>query len=121
MDGEKALAEKLATSQGTVGPWFTGEGAPSAELLTRLPSVLGVSAHWLLTGHPPVEPPGEPPDVRRAYELGWFSAISALRAAIEDLEITTAEDYDEAVRALRRLRAGNAADDTQKQPKRRRG
>lgn len=56
------FGERIGLSQGTVQPWFAEgrEGsAPDAGSLALIARTFNVSGHWLLTGQPPKEAPGE--------------------------------------------------------------
>jgi transcriptional regulator with XRE-family HTH domain len=79
------FAGLLETSQSTVSPWLNQEKAdmPKGPHMMRLPLVLGVSAHWLLTGEGSPEPPGatETAVYERGRERGWLEAIAALQEA----------------------------------------
>lgn len=48
--GPWRLAALLDTSPGTVHAWFARTKTPELRWLVRLPGVLGVDGHWLLTG-----------------------------------------------------------------------
>ena len=50
------LAERLNTKQSTVSGWFKGGRIPGGDHLMRLPPVLMVSGHWLLTGDGEMRP-----------------------------------------------------------------
>lgn len=44
------LARSLGVGQATVSEWFTRGRVPNGHVLLRLPEVLDVNGHWLLTG-----------------------------------------------------------------------
>lgn len=48
--GPWRLAQLLETSPGTVHPWFARRAMPGGKYMIRLPKILGVDGHWLLTG-----------------------------------------------------------------------
>lgn len=71
-----ALAEKLSEGDtrvyaSTTTPWRDG-AMPSGEMLMRLPKVLGVDGHWLLTGEGAMKP--RPPD-RAALALALIEGV----------------------------------------------
>ena len=47
------LARGLGVGVATVSEWFTRGRVPNGDVMLRLPSTLGVSGHWLLTGEGP--------------------------------------------------------------------
>jgi hypothetical protein len=47
------LARDLGVGVATVSEWFTRGRVPNGDVMLRLPSTLGVSGHWLLTGEGP--------------------------------------------------------------------
>ena len=55
---QAALAAILDVLPSTVSDWFAGRYGPRADLMMQLPDVLGVSGHWLLTGHGRLTSPG---------------------------------------------------------------
>jgi transcriptional regulator with XRE-family HTH domain len=46
------LARQLGVRDATVSDWFNRGTMPSGSVMLRLPDVLGVDGHWLLTGKP---------------------------------------------------------------------
>jgi transcriptional regulator with XRE-family HTH domain len=44
------LARRLDVRDATVSDWFNRGTLPSGSVMLRLPTVLGVDGHWLLTG-----------------------------------------------------------------------
>jgi hypothetical protein len=60
------LANQLGVAQGVVQPWLADGKPIHAKYLARLPAILGVSGHWLLTGQ---GAPAEIP-VDSVYEAG---------------------------------------------------
>lgn len=77
------LAEILDVREATISEWANGRRSPRLEHLERLPAVLGVSGHWLLTGQ------GE-----RSY-VGEGEAARTLkdvRAALDGRAITLPEE-----------------------------
>lgn len=49
------LARDLGVGDATVSEWFTRGRVPQGDVMLRLPHVLQVSGHWLLTGEGPRE------------------------------------------------------------------
>lgn len=49
------LARDLGVGEATVSEWFTRGRVPHGDVMLRLPHVLQVSGHWLLTGDGPRE------------------------------------------------------------------
>jgi transcriptional regulator with XRE-family HTH domain len=78
------LAAKLDTSKSTVQQWTSGKNYPGGEYLVQLPKLLNISGHYLLCGEPPIEPPGERPDLRTAFEAGWTAAMNLVRQAVTE-------------------------------------
>ncbi len=54
-----------------------------------LPGVLGVSAHWLLVGEGPMEPPDVDPSIEGAFQAGMADALGRVEAAIERIRGTS--------------------------------
>jgi transcriptional regulator with XRE-family HTH domain len=71
------LARELAVGVATVSEWFTRGRVPNGDVMLRLPHVLRVNGHWLLTGEGPREMDGEAaadPYARGARDaLEWMS------------------------------------------------
>ena len=78
---QRALAEALggeerAASGSAVNAWFVHGKLPEGKYMLKLPGLLGVSGHWLLTGEGPMEPkPGE-----------IDSYAEGLREAVEEVD-----------------------------------
>lgn len=56
---QRWLANTLGVREGTVSAWVSGPTLPEGKVMVKLPELLGVSGHWLLTGEGPeqvVEP-----------------------------------------------------------------
>jgi len=53
---QREIAERLGVREATVSDWMTGRTAPNVDQLVRLPGILNVSGHWLLTGAGPMRP-----------------------------------------------------------------
>lgn len=89
---QEELAEQMEVSRQTISRWETGATRPSADKLTRLSQVLGVSADALLGVEPipaaeapeeePSEPPVEEPVSRRSRGLLVPLAALILAAGI---------------------------------------
>lgn len=80
------LAKALGVPHATALKWRTGS-VPGGDLLAKLPEVLGVSGHWLLTGEGPIEPPGVPVEweaLRRAVAAEEREAVLAAFGEVAD-------------------------------------
>lgn len=86
---QPALAQALGTSQGTVSGWLGKEPVyPTGEHMVRLPGVLRVSGHWLMTGDGPVGVPG-PRTVRESgteTRAAVYAARARIGGALDELE-----------------------------------
>lgn len=70
------LARALGVGEATVSEWFTRGRVPQGDVFLRLPSVLQVNGHWLLTGDGPEEladPGGD------AFRTGVRTILEELR------------------------------------------
>jgi transcriptional regulator with XRE-family HTH domain len=74
------LARELGVGAATVSEWFTRGRVPNGDVMLRLPHVLAVNGHWLLTGEGLRESRGMPQD--DPYRRG---AEDALREVQESL------------------------------------
>lgn len=79
------LAEAVGTTQQTVSAWLAKGILPEGKAMVRLPGVLGVSGHWLLTNEGPRDLPTE---VDPGYREGLRQALDRIRAL--EAEITAA-------------------------------
>lgn len=68
---QTALAKKLGTAQPVVWKWVNKAVVPDGRFLLKMPAVLGVSGHWLLTEEGAIEPPG-------AEQIGPYAQAAAL-------------------------------------------
>ena len=86
-DSQKVLAKRLGVAQPTISGWLTEDTLdPRASVLEAVARVLGVNAHWLVTGE------GE----RRAMTVGADAVFAAgVQSGLQRAE--------EAVRALRTI------------------
>ncbi|HET6230683.1 MAG TPA: helix-turn-helix transcriptional regulator [Longimicrobiaceae bacterium] len=50
---QTSLARELEVRDATVSDWLTGRRMPSGVIFLRLPELLEVDGHWLLTGEQP--------------------------------------------------------------------
>jgi transcriptional regulator with XRE-family HTH domain len=48
---QTAVALRLGTAAARISEWSNGHSTPDYKYLSRLPEALGVSGHWLITGH----------------------------------------------------------------------
>jgi len=75
------LAVSLGFTRAQYGSWERGQTEPKITDLARIADRLGLSVHWLVTGHGPKESivaegaaPGDPTDpaeIARALSHGW--------------------------------------------------
>lgn len=80
----KELAEGVgARSASTVTEWYTAGTMPAAGHVVRLPEVLDVSAHWLLTGEGPMDRPADGVD---GYAGAMLEAAGLARSLVDELE-----------------------------------
>ena len=49
---QRALANLLGVTHGTVGHWETNRSLPNARMLIEFSRITGVDLHWLVFGHP---------------------------------------------------------------------
>lgn len=77
------LARALDVGEATVSEWFTRGRVPQGDVFLRLPGVLGVNGHWLLTGDGPEEPADPGGD---AYRAGATAVLDELEAFREQAE-----------------------------------
>lgn len=49
---QRALANLLGVTHGTVGHWETNRSPPNARMLIKLSRITGVDLHWLVFGQP---------------------------------------------------------------------
>jgi transcriptional regulator with XRE-family HTH domain len=73
------LARHLDVRDATVSDWFNRGTMPSGSVMLRLPEVLGVDGHWLLTGNPS---PGNGPGVRGLSEEERAQVSTLLEIAL---------------------------------------
>ena len=75
----------LKSGHSMVSQWERGEAIPTGEQFLALPALLGVSGHWLLTGHGEVRPG----DVNGAITaLGDIAAIvDRVRSTVSAAEV----------------------------------
>lgn len=73
------LARQLDVRDATVSDWFNRGTMPSGSVMLRLPDVLGVDGHWLLTGNPS---PGNGPGVRGLSEEERAQVATLLEIAV---------------------------------------
>lgn len=82
---QSALAEALGTAQSTVQNWVAQGKPPGGAHLAKIPGLLNVSGHWLLTGKGPMGAPGATPDLERAREQGYRAGVAAAVAHLNAL------------------------------------
>ena len=77
------LARELGIGVATVSEWFTRGRVPNGDVMLRLPRVLGVNGHWLLTGEGPREV--EWTDGTDPYVRGARDALERVQRAMMDV------------------------------------
>ena len=90
------LAELLQTGQSTISGWKNGTALPDARALERLPTLLRISGHWLLTGEGSMDPPTS--QELEPYQQARFlvsremreAVINAVTAALPPIELSPA-------------------------------
>ena len=78
------LARQLEVGDATVSEWFTRGRAPQGDVLLRLPRLLAVNGHWLLTGDGPRDP--TPSREGDPYSEGFREALGQIRGHLDELE-----------------------------------
>ena len=115
---QAALGDLIGAEQPVVGRWLAEGGPlPAGKYLVRLPTALGVSGHWLLTGQGPMAPPtaGEAAIYERGIEEGRRQAAARVAQALVDYVATRgagAADLtvEEVLAADRAVSEGTAAE-----------
>jgi hypothetical protein len=51
---QSSLAIRLGVREATISAWIADDALPEGKLMVQLPTLLGVSGHWLLTGERPM-------------------------------------------------------------------
>lgn len=79
----KRLAKELASEASSVGRWIVGERTPGGDMLMRMPGVLDVSGHWLLTRQGDMQPPQTPAGFDEAFAQGWDACAAQVQQAVK--------------------------------------
>jgi transcriptional regulator with XRE-family HTH domain len=77
------LARELGVGVATVSEWFTRGRVPNGDVMLRLPHVLRVNGHWLLTAEGPRDlqrGPGIDP-----YSHGAHDALALMNRCVEEV------------------------------------
>jgi transcriptional regulator with XRE-family HTH domain len=82
---QKAIAARLGVSQAAVSEWVRGASAPGLDHLMKLPEILDVNGHWLLTGEGRMEASGDGIDLRRVRAQARAELAARLIPEITDL------------------------------------
>lgn len=69
---QNVFAEAMGVRAATVSNWVRGKSAPELDQLLRIIAILGIDAHWLLTGE------GEMKPVQRSTAERAFEVIAAV-------------------------------------------
>ena len=78
------LARQLRISGTTVSEWFTRGRMPHGDVMLRMPEVLEVNGHWLLTGHGTRD--RVPTADADPYILGAHHVLREMRGCLERME-----------------------------------
>jgi len=77
------LARELGVGVATVSEWFTRGRVPNGDVMLRLPRVLDVNGHWLLTGDGPSDldggAGGDP------YQRGVHDALERMGRCLDEV------------------------------------
>lgn len=98
---QSELARALKVRPGTVNAWVKGTALPEGKYLLKLPGLLKVNGHWLLTGDGEMTTPD--PDVGEAVLQEMAALIDVWRST------ESAEDLDEMEKQRRQKRVTAAA------------
>lgn len=79
------FARELGVGVATVSEWFTRGRVPNGDVMLRLPAVLDVNGHWLLTGE-------------GARNLPWKAGGDPYRRGAEDALLGVSECLESMVR-----------------------
>lgn len=119
---KQELASRLGVAQPTAVEWFSRDRLPDADVVARLPDVLGVNGHWLLTGDGTQAPPGHGKETTdQAMRLGAQSVIADLRRYVADLMErwdATARGKEAAALVRQRAKQGAGPPGQRRQPPR---
>jgi HTH-type transcriptional regulator, cell division transcriptional repressor len=115
---QSRLAQELDVRPATVSDWLTRKSIPGGEAMMRLPAILHVDGHWLLTGEgsPVREQGGE-----TAVAGGERQRLATLLELALDI-VEPGRRPEEAVRVtrVRKGRAGGTPEEAEESPRRRR-
>jgi transcriptional regulator with XRE-family HTH domain len=121
---QTALAKELGTAQPVVWRWCKQAVVPEGRFLLRLPAILNISGHWLLTEQGSKRPPDAeqiaPYEQARRSVAAEFRVkiLNALQAALGPTATEDAKDVLAGHKAVQEAKA-NAGE--AKRPKRKRG
>lgn len=76
---QSALARALDTQPHIVGSWVNHGVIPHSKHLVRLPELLGISGHWLLTGKGPMVHMDPGPEIAAYHEIAGIVDRTRLR------------------------------------------
>ena len=101
---QQQLADALDIRAASVSAWMQTDGPlPRGTQLVRMPELLGVSGHWLLTGQGPMRPVGEDAILR-------LDIIGRIADGMIDVDqFANLADYVEELQAAIEKRAKDAA------------
>ena len=86
---QREIAKRLGVREATVSDWMAGRTAPNLDQLLRLPGLLNVSGHWLLTGAGPMRPVPHHEAINALIEIARIveEAIGSLRVQHKPLPL----------------------------------
>jgi phage repressor protein C with HTH and peptisase S24 domain len=101
----QAIAREAGVSRPGTGSAWLRDAVPGGRALMRLPQILGVSGHWLLTGEGPMRPDNED---REAEAFRRIAQI--VREAEAPTTVPAATVGEEVRKKLARLGGGGTGD-----------
>jgi len=95
---QREIAKRLGGREATVSDWMAGRTAPNLDQLLRLPGLLNVSGHWLLTGAGPMRPVPHHEAINALIEIARIveEAIGSLRVQHKPLPLRGPDRTQEA-------------------------
>jgi transcriptional regulator with XRE-family HTH domain len=108
---QSRLAGELGVRAATVSDWLTRKSIPGGEVMMRLPEILQVDGHWLLTGHgSPVLREADAEELMQSGERQRLATLLAL--ALEIVEPQRVSEEEE-VWVTRVRKAGGGVEQVQ--------
>lgn len=75
----------MGVSAASVSEWVRGVSNPSLDRVERIPELLEVNGHWLLTGQGQMELPGAQPDLEQARRAGAEAAAAEVMRVVRQV------------------------------------